>query len=272
MDPPRLTSIYVEANHLAPNRRKTSDGTLGDAAHRLEISDHNPDSRGIVHAIDLSQSKPGAPYWKPGYDVFDVFALFHGIIDRYRAATPVGRADRFVWLKYLVWYEAAMGCEVIFDPSAHGLAIVPNGYPHIGHVEHGHISINEGLASENDTRPIFGSVVVTPPKPLPPPPPPATTRITFEGEPAMQIDISMNLDDHGNGYVDLDGNQGRPRRKAVDAHVAWPIAVPDPQVVHGYGPIPGVSLTISPAPAAVARIVVAGGVPRGRQTVRVITT
>ena len=36
-----------------PNRDTRSDGTIGDPAHAARESDHNPDRRGWVHAIDI---------------------------------------------------------------------------------------------------------------------------------------------------------------------------------------------------------------------------
>jgi hypothetical protein len=61
---PCLGQLRTELNRIAPNRDKTTDGTIGNAAHQLRVSDHNDDevgrvpirdadSKHEVHAIDL---------------------------------------------------------------------------------------------------------------------------------------------------------------------------------------------------------------------------
>lgn len=48
-----LTTFRNEVNRKFPNRDKTSDGWIGDAAHQATTSDHNPDSDGSVDAWDM---------------------------------------------------------------------------------------------------------------------------------------------------------------------------------------------------------------------------
>ncbi len=61
---PCLEQLRTELNQIAPKRDKTTDGTIGNAAHQKSVSDHNDDeigrvpirdadSKHEVHAIDL---------------------------------------------------------------------------------------------------------------------------------------------------------------------------------------------------------------------------
>lgn len=68
---PTLVQLRKEVNEEWPLRDKTSDGTLGNAAHSASRSDHNPDSRGVVCAIDLDEDLQGSknktyPRFNPG--------------------------------------------------------------------------------------------------------------------------------------------------------------------------------------------------------------
>lgn len=52
---PSLQQLFTEFNIIAPTRDHDSDGSIGNAAHQQTVSDHNPDSHGVVHAIDVDK-------------------------------------------------------------------------------------------------------------------------------------------------------------------------------------------------------------------------
>lgn len=53
------TRLRQQANQVAPNRSKVSDGTIGNAEHSARTSDHNPRPDGEVCALDLTNDPAG---------------------------------------------------------------------------------------------------------------------------------------------------------------------------------------------------------------------
>ncbi len=51
-----------QINKRWAKRDKASDGWIGDSDHAARISDHNPDGRGLVHAIDIDEDFRGSEY------------------------------------------------------------------------------------------------------------------------------------------------------------------------------------------------------------------
>lgn len=73
---PSLRVLQGEVNARWPDRDRSSDGTIGDAAHAATKSDHNPNERNSVNAWDMTRSgvdpwiviraferHPSAHYW-----------------------------------------------------------------------------------------------------------------------------------------------------------------------------------------------------------------
>ena len=117
---PSLAQLRREINTRWPSRDKTSDGTIGDAAHSARASDHNPNSRGSVNAIDIDEN---------GIDAWGLVAL---LITDPRV--------------YYVIYEGRIW------QRKHGF--VPRPYAGINaHRKHVHVSIIQSVAAEQNTTP-----------------------------------------------------------------------------------------------------------------------
>jgi hypothetical protein len=51
--------LRLQVDDSYPDRDKSSDGWIGDTSHKARRSDHNPDAKGIVRAIDIDRDLSG---------------------------------------------------------------------------------------------------------------------------------------------------------------------------------------------------------------------
>jgi uncharacterized membrane protein YgcG len=121
---PALKQLFDDVNKFAPRRGKSSDGSIGDAAHSASVSDHNPDSRSIVHAIDITHDPA------KGFNSYK-FAEF-------QRTHPDSR------IKYII------SCRKIWNPS-----VSAQWRPYTGsndHCHHVHVSLKSGSSIENNKK------------------------------------------------------------------------------------------------------------------------
>jgi hypothetical protein len=138
---PCLNKLRSEFNAINPNRDKSSDGWIGDPAHAARKSDHNADTRGIVHAIDVDETGP-----------WDGETMAQKV-ERLRLRCKGGQERR---LTYII-YEGRI-CSPVQDWTWR---------PYDGaspHDKHAHVSCSYLPSLENDDVHPFGVA-----KPLPPP-------------------------------------------------------------------------------------------------------
>ncbi|WP_157410949.1 MULTISPECIES: hypothetical protein [Actinoplanes] len=139
-----LGVLRAEIDRLAPGRDRSSDGSVGDRAHRDTVSDHNPDdtpgartpftdadSRPEVHAIDVDASGP----WPAGWSMDRIVAT---VVNRHRA----GLDDRLqnVIHRRRIWSRSWGWTARPYQGAG----------PHTGHA---HFSARYVTAREDDTGP-----------------------------------------------------------------------------------------------------------------------
>lgn len=138
---PCLGQLRTELNVIAPNRDKTSDGTIGDVAHQTRTSDHNDDEIGKVPIRDADSKHEVHAYdadadlREPGLTMLMV-VLF--IVDRCRKGLE--KRLRYIIFNKWIW-EASNGWR---RRDYHG------DNPH---TQHAHFSASYETKLEADTRP-----------------------------------------------------------------------------------------------------------------------
>lgn len=138
-------TLRDQINTRFPKRDKASDGWIGDAAHQARPSDHNPDSRGLVHALDIDED-----FGKPG----DALAFADQLIALARAGKDGGR------LKYVV-YENRIASATYPDKAWRWRA------GNWGHTKHIHVSFTDKAERDGSPFPLPILRVAEPPKPAP---------------------------------------------------------------------------------------------------------
>lgn len=71
-----LLTLREQVDARWPNRNKENDGTIGDAAHQHRRSDHDPDSNGVVTAMDITHDP------KSGCDSYALAEVLRATRDR----------------------------------------------------------------------------------------------------------------------------------------------------------------------------------------------
>ena len=131
-----MTSLLVlrnQVNVIAPTRSRASDGLVGDAAHQVEQSDHNPHTvvgvgREIVTALDLTHD------------------LAHGF-DSYRFA-EVLRLNRDRRIEYVISNRRIFSSYAIGSRAAWTWGTYKGVDPHTNHV---HVSVLDAVISDTAT-------------------------------------------------------------------------------------------------------------------------
>ena len=67
-----LTVLLRQVNAQWPQRSRVSDGTIGDTEHASRPSDHNPNMRGVVTALDITHGGKSRPADEHGMDPLEL--------------------------------------------------------------------------------------------------------------------------------------------------------------------------------------------------------
>jgi len=137
---PALNALLAELNDVAPDRDKSSDGSIGDTSHSARPSGHNPDETGSPEDTDSDSINEvrardfDKDLNRPG--------LSMEMVAQYLVAEC--RAGRITWIKYLIFnkriWRAATGWVT---------QVYTGSNPHDHHM---HVSCKSDTTSENTTR------------------------------------------------------------------------------------------------------------------------
>jgi murein L,D-transpeptidase YcbB/YkuD len=181
-----LDVLRGQVDALSPNRSRVSDGTIGDPSHSSRTSDHNPDRKGVVKALDITHDPD------------------HGIDSHKLALALVASKDPRI--KYII--DNRKICPGRDGPDPWQWRPYAGRNPHDHHV---HISVGDGA----DDRSPWQFKLKIPPGPAKEPPGPIvlSMRLGDEGPDVLLLQQALVVD----GITELkpDGRFGIRTQTAV---------------------------------------------------------
>ncbi len=185
---PALARLRDEFNRLAPKRDKASDGWIGAPAHAARTSDHNPDDRGYVHAIDVDVDLN-----LPGTTMEECVQL---LVKRCRE----GKEKR---LKYVIYNRRIWSASRGWKQEQYA-----GTNPHD---KHAHFSGVNTPSLERDVSDFHLDDVIPPPPAPKPAPKPQEQAVAFDSDEKKYLDSLMGdvvprWDNNGNRVPDNDPN------------------------------------------------------------------
>lgn len=137
---PCLEALRTELDRIAPNRDRTSDGTIGDRPHQDRVSDHNDDEIGKVPIVD-ADNKHEVHALDLDADLRTPGLTMHMVIEHLLYRCRTGVENR---LRYIIWNRCIWHVDDSWAQKPYRLADP--------HTRHAHLSASYATAREADTR------------------------------------------------------------------------------------------------------------------------
>jgi hypothetical protein len=96
---PCLGQLRTDLNRIAPNRDKSSDGTIGDTAHQTRLSDHNDDEIGKVPIKD-ADAKHEVHAYDADVDLREPGLTMEKVVQHILSRCRSGKENR---LRYIIY-------------------------------------------------------------------------------------------------------------------------------------------------------------------------